>query len=290
MIEVNKKILKEVYKTRDLKKYFRKYDFGSSFILGGSDFYSSSPALSAMAALKSGLDRVRVIAPQRAANIIASFSPEFNAFPLKGKKFKKEHLSILLSMIKARKSVARNNFSLVIGKGLGRNQESQDLILDLISKVSTSLVIDADGIYALAENTKVLDQERVIITPHSYEFFVLTGEKVFEMEQNEKIEAVKKAAKKMKIVIVLKGQPDIISNGKEVALNKEGSPYMSVGGTGDVLAGICGALLARSEIDPFTAAQAATYLSGKAGELAAQNLKAGLTPLEVIKNIPKVYE
>ncbi len=288
MIETNEKLLKGIYKPRKKDQYFRKYDFGFCFIISGSEYYSDSPALSAMAALESGVDRVRVIAPRRAADIVASFSPELTAYPLEGKWLAERHLSVLLSMIQSAKSVSRGNFSVVIGKGLGRSQHSQDVILKTISKISVPMVLDGDAIHALAEKPSVIQDKKCIITPHSFEFFILTGKKVYGLSQEEKIKIVKEEAKKIGVTIILKGMPDIISNGEEVALNNTGSPYMSVGGTGDILAGICGSLLSRKKLDPFVVAQAAAFISGKAGELGADELKEGLTAMDVIKFIPKV--
>ena len=75
MIEVTKDILKKVYQPRPATMTVRKYDYGLLLVIGGSEFYSGSPALSSLAAFKAGVDMVRVIAPKRAADIVASFSP-----------------------------------------------------------------------------------------------------------------------------------------------------------------------------------------------------------------------
>ena len=83
MQEVTKNILKKIYKVRPPES--KKYDFGLLIVIGGSEFYSGSPALSAMAAFRAGVDMVRIIAPKRAADIIASFSPDLAAYPLEGK-------------------------------------------------------------------------------------------------------------------------------------------------------------------------------------------------------------
>jgi len=242
-----------------------------------------------MAALKSGVDRIRVIAPKRAADIVASFSPEMTAFPLEGKWFDKKHIGTLLTMVESGKAVSRGNISVVIGGGTGRSQQTQEAILEAMSKISVPMVVDADAIHALAEDPSVIKGKQCIITPHSSEFFVLTGKKVYNLSQAEKIKIVKEEAKRLGAVILLKDKPDIISDGKSVALNESGTPYMSVGGTGDVLAGICGALLARSQdFNPFLVAQAAIYISGQAGALAAKELKESLTPMDVINSISKV--
>jgi len=116
---------------------------------------------------------------------------------------------------------------------------------------------------------------------------VLTGVKVSDLTLEEKVKAVKRAAFEMNCTILLKGSVDVISDGNRTAINKTGNPYMTVGGTGDVLAGVCGALLAR-EVEPFTAACAAAFIVGRAGDVAAKEKKEGLLPSDVIDAIPKV--
>ncbi|XOB40704.1 MAG: NAD(P)H-hydrate dehydratase [Candidatus Nealsonbacteria bacterium] len=287
MIQVDKKILKDIFEERKKGVYRRKYDFGLLLVIGGSEFYSGSPALSAMAAFNSGVDMVNIIAPKRAADIIASFSPDMAAYPLEGKWLEKKHLATLISMTESAKTVSRGNTAVVIGGGTGRSKETQEVILEYLKRISIPAVIDADAIHALGKKPEIVSGRNFLITPHSYEFFVLTKREIYKLPYEEKIKAVKQEAERLQTTILLKEKPDIISNGKEVALNKSGSPYMSVGGTGDTLAGICGALLARG-IDSFVAAQAAAFINGKAGEMAAQKMKEGLLATEVIKAIPEV--
>ena len=285
MIEFNKNSLKNIYKERTAD--VKKYDFGLLLVIGGSEFYSGSPALSAMAAFKSGVDMVRIIAPKRAADIIASFSPTLAAYPLKGDYLTKEHLATLISMTESAKEVARGNTAVVIGGGMGRSEEVQEAILEYLSQVSVPVVIDADAIHALSKKPEIVSGKNFLITPHTYEFFVLTGKQIYQLTEEEKIKMVQDEASRLQTTILLKGPTDIISNGKEVALNRTGSPYMTKGGCGDTLAGICGALMARG-INPFEAAQAAAYINGKAGELAAQRKKEGLLATDLIEAISEV--
>lgn len=287
MIKVDKKVLDDIYKERKKGAYQRKYNFGLLIVIGGSEFYSGSPALSGMAAFKSGVDMVRIIAPKRAADIMASFSPDLATYPLEGKWLERKHLPTLISMTESASAVSRGNTAVVIGGGTGRSQETQDTILEYLEKVSVPVVIDADAIHALGKNPQLVAGRNFLITPHTYEFFVLTKREIYNLPYEEKVKAVKEEAAKLQTTILLKEKPDIISNGSEIALNEAGSPYMSVGGTGDVLAGICGALLARN-IDPFIAAQAAAFINGKAGEKTAQRIKESLTATEIIETIPEV--
>lgn len=286
MIKITKEILKSVFPERPKEKYFKKYDFGLLVVIGGSDFYSGSPALNALAAFRSGVGMVRVLAPKRAADIIASFSPNLAAYPLEGKWLTKKHLSTLIEMTQSAKIVSEGNTAVVIGGGMGRSKETQETILEYLEKIDVPVVIDADAIYALSKKPEIIAQKPYLFTPHPFEFFILTGKKVYQLPTEEQIKIVREEAERLKTVILLKGKPDLISDGKEIASNETGSPYMAVGGTGDVLAGICGALMAR-KINPFLAAQVGAYLNGRAGEIAAKKLKEGLTATDVIEAIPE---
>ncbi len=285
MLEVTKNILKDIYKPRPADA--KKYDFGLLLVIGGSEFYSGSPALSAMAAFKSGVDMVRIIAPKRAADIIASFSPNLAAYPLKGDWLTREHLATLLSMTESAKAVSYGKTAVVIGGGMGRTKETQETILEYLSRVQVPVVIDADAIHAVGGNLEVISGKNFLVTPHAYEFFVLTGKEVYKLPDEEKIKIVQEEAARMGATILLKGPTDIISDGKEIAIDKTGSPYMTVGGTGDTLAGIAGALLARG-VNLFEAACAATYINGVAGELAGKKLGESLTATDLIEAIPEV--
>jgi hydroxyethylthiazole kinase-like uncharacterized protein yjeF len=287
MIEVNKKILKEVYKPRPADA--KKYDFGLLLVIGGSEFYSGSPALSALAAFRAGVDMVKIIAPKRAADIIASFKPDLAAYPLKGDWLTKEHLSTLISMTESAKAVSHGKVAVVIGGGAGRTAETQETILEYLSEISVPAVIDADAIDALAKNPQIVSGKPFLITPHTYEFFLLTKKEVRNLPDEEKINLVKSEAERLNTTIMLKGKIDIISNGKEVALNRTGTPFMTKGGTGDTLAGIAGAILARGN-DIFTSAQAAAYINGMAGQMAASRLEDSMLATDLIEAISEVIK
>jgi len=287
MIEVTKDILKNIYKERPREA--RKYDYGLVLVIGGSEFYSGSPALSGLAAFRAGADMVRIIAPKRAADIIASFTPNLAAYPLNGERLTKEHLATLVSMTEAAKANARSKAAVVIGGGTGRTEETQKVIFEYLSQVFIPTVIDADAIHALSKNPAIVSGKPFLITPHTFEFFVLTGREVYKLSEEEKIKAVQEEAKRLQTTILLKGATDIISDGKEVALNRTGSAFMTVGGMGDTLAGIAGGLMARG-ISPFEAAQAAAYINGLAGELAGKKLGESLMATDLIDNISEIIK
>jgi ADP-dependent NAD(P)H-hydrate dehydratase / NAD(P)H-hydrate epimerase len=285
MQEINKDILKEIYQERPPQS--RKYDYGLMIVIGGSDFYSGSPALSALAGFRTGVDMVRIIAPQRPADIIASFSPILASYPLEGKRLSKEHLPTLLSMTESAKAVSRGNVSVILGGGIGRTEETQQVVLDYLSQISIPIIIDADAIYAVKERKELLAEKECVLTPHYYEFFSLTGKQIYEFSLEDKIRTVQEEALNLNATILLKGEVDIISDGQQTAISRVGSPYLTVGGCGDTLAGILGALVARKK-SFFTAACAAAYINSSAGLLAANELKDSVTAMDLIDRINKV--
>jgi len=275
--EIKPEILEKIYRPRKVAAH--KYDFGHLLVIGGSKLYSGSPALNALAAYRTGVDLVTVVAPQRAADIIATFAPDLITYPMAGDYFQASHLEEVLFLLEQKTAV-------VIGGGMGRGEETLEFIGSFLQRVELPVVVDADAIYAAAQFKDKLVGKSLIYTPHAHEFSVLTGrEPTPDFEQ--RVDTVEQAAVDLKAVILLKGSWDIVSDGTKVAANKTGNPLMTVGGTGDTLAGIVGSFLAQG-IDPFTAACAAAYLNGAAGDLAAEELGPALTASDLLDFIPEI--
>ena len=285
MQKTNKSILGQVYPVR--KSGSQKYDHGFMLVIGGGQYYIGSPALAGMAGFRVGVDMVRILAPQRAADIIAGFSPNLSTVGFKGALFNEEDLPLALTITKSAQSVSGNKTVVVIGGGLGRSEETKQTVLNYLEQTDVKIVIDADGIYALSKKPSIISGRGAVLTPHSHEFFVLTGKQVKGLALAEKIKIVQEQAAKLGAVILLTGEVDIISDGKQVVINETGSPFMSVGGTGDTLAGICGGLLGQG-VEPFLAAQAAVYINGRAGEEAGKKFGPGLLATDVIDCIPQI--
>jgi len=278
MKTVDKSLIKKIFKPRE--KWSHKGDFGSLLVIGGSKRYSGSPTFNALAAYRSGVDLVTIAAPRRAADIVASFSPDLITYPLEGDYLNESHLDDIFLL-------AQNSDAVAIGDGLERNEETLTTVKKILKGLTSPCVIDADAIHAVATDKKVL-RENFIVTPHSNEFYVLTGKKP-EPDEKKRITLVKEGASKMGCIIALKGHVDVISDGKKIMINKTGNPLMTKGGTGDTLTGICGALLAR-KVDPFEAACAACYINGSAGDLAAKKFGEGLMASDLINEIPNVIK
>jgi NAD(P)H-hydrate epimerase len=270
--------LKKIYPRRNF--WAHKGDFGYVLIVSGSEVYSGSPVFNAMAALRAGADLVNVVGHRRAMDIAAAFAPDIIT-RLLDSELSSKHVKKIIEL-------SKNFNSLIIGGGLKRSEETFKAVREIIKKVNLPMVIDAEAIRAVAKDKKILKGKNAIITPHSEEFRILTGEKV-KPEISDRKTKVKKWAKILGVTILLKGHIDVISDGKQVVLNKTGSPYMTKGGFGDTLAGICGALLAR-RIKPLAAAAAAAYINGRAGELAAKDYGESVLASDIFEFIPKVIK
>ena len=128
MRTITRNDVKKIYAPRPAES--RKYDYGLKLVIGGSESYTGAPSLAGLAGFRAGLDMVRVIAPQRAADVIASFSPILATYGFENSHLLKEHLALLISRTLAAKEVSRGNVSVVIGSGLGRTEETQDTIIE----------------------------------------------------------------------------------------------------------------------------------------------------------------
>lgn len=283
MQNVTKDIVKTLYPVRPAE--VKKYDYGLMVVIGGSDFYSGSPALVSLAGFKAGVDMVRVIAPKRAADIIASFSPILAAYPIPNSHIMQGDLATLLSLTQGAKEVSRGNVSVVIGGGMGRSPETLETALQYLSQLDIPAVVDGDAIHAVAKNLDILKGKQFLLTPNTFELTLLGGRDIRSLPQEDRIQEVQAVAQRLGTTLLVKVKTDIISDGTDILLNDTGSPYMSKGGAGDTLAGIAGALLARGA-GAMNAAAGAAYINGKAGELAAKRMKESLVATDIIDSIP----
>jgi NAD(P)H-hydrate epimerase len=246
-----------------------KGDSGRILVIGGGP-YTGAPALSALAALRAGADVVTVAAPKTAAKTISSFSPNLIVQELTADHLCPEDMSILVDQI-ARHDVV------VVGMGLGRHPETMAALAEIIP-LTKKIVIDAD---ALQPSLPL----KGIVTPHAGEFKRISGIPLVDLGYRERIEPLKGYAKGKGLVVLLKGKVDLISDGEVVRANTTGNPGMTVGGTGDVLAGVTAAFYARTTA--LRAATAAAFINGRAGDLVYSELDFGMVATDVIKKIPE---
>lgn len=258
-----------------------KGDFGRLLVIGGSEIYSGAPALVALAALRTGVDLVFVAAPERAANSIASFSPNLITIGLEGEHLNESGLDTLRAHIQRSTCVA-------LGPGLGTDSETVNAvtkILDVLRGLRKPALIDADAIKAMGK-TQGAAGFPVVVTPHAGEFQVLSG-RAPSADLRTRSEEARSLAATLKGTVLLKGHVDIISDGERVKLNRTGNPAMTVGGTGDVLSGVVAGLMAMGAPE-FQASVAGAFINGAAGDLAMVELGDHLAPSDLVHLIPKI--
>lgn len=255
---------------------------GKILVIGGSIRFTGAPALAGLAALAAGADLVYIVSPEPIRGIIASYSPELITLPCKGNYFSIEDIPDVLNYIDILKPHV-----ILIGPGLGDRPETieavKKILLELIKR-DKHVVVDADGLKAIKVGEQVFDN-KVVITPHRGEFKRITGKELTgDLDRDSEIVAY--YASKLKTVILLKAPIDIISNGIITRYNKTGNPYMSIGGTGDVLSGLTATFLAQTK-NPFVAACIASYVNGLAGDYLFKKNKK-VSPMNMIRVIPRI--
>ena len=259
-----------------------KGQFGTVLVVCGSKLYSGSAALAAVGAVRAGADLAVVAAIERAANVAANTLPDLITYPLGGSYLTSRHISEILKIAKLRKVN-----SMVIGCGLGNQRSTLTAIRKLIQKIRVPSVIDADALAAISKGEILLNDRPAVLTPHLGELARLLNRSSINDNMESRLAGAKEAAYKYKAVVLLKGPVDVITNGISTITNNTGTPFMTKGGTGDILSGILGAILARG-VDYMQAAHAAAYINGKAGEMASGKFGESLAASDLFKFIPEV--
>jgi NAD(P)H-hydrate epimerase len=192
------------------------------------------------------------------------------------------------SALEAAAAHCENAAAAVLGSGLGRDPGAASFLRDLAASVVSPVVIDADGLGALGGDLGLVAARRgpTVLTPHEGEMARLLGRDSADVAAH-RLEAAVKLAREAGAVAVLKGDDTIVTDGETVAINSLPAPGLATAGTGDVLAGVVGAFLARG-LEPFEAACAAVHCHSRAGRLAAAHLGSpdGVIAGDVVGAIP----
>jgi hydroxyethylthiazole kinase-like uncharacterized protein yjeF len=256
------------------KKGEHKGQNGKLLVIGGSEDYFGAPYLASKAASYL-VDLVYLAMPEYSARRISD--PDLILRPFEGRNFTKEDVEDVLALADAVDAV-------VIGPGLGLRPGTKDFVLEFLRRCEKPVVIDADALKAVAKDLKVLKGKKFVLTPHAGEFRILFGEKP-EESLEERAKLVMEKAKAVGGTILLKGAYDIISDGKTWKYNRTGNRGMTTGGTGDVLAGLVGALLALGN-PPLRAASVGALLNGLAGDMVKEEIGENFTALDVARKVP----
>jgi len=272
--------LSKIYPKR--AEWVHKGNYGSLLVIAGSKLYSGSATLASIAAVRAGCDLVTVVSPQRAADVAAHTLPDLITYPLRGDFLTGKHLDEILELAAMRKIN-----SVVIGCGLGRHALTLSAIRKLIAKFTIPMVLDADALIAISQKPEVVFGKQAILTPHAGELAALLGTGKVGADFDQRMTLAKQAATIYKSVVLLKGHTDIITDGNVAVTNNSGDPQMTKGGTGDTLAGICGALLSRG-VGLIESAHIGAFINGKAGEYAAGQLGESMVATDILSYISVV--
>ena len=243
-----------------------KGNFGNVAVIGGSQGMAGAPVLAARAALQCGAGRVYAVFPETVP-AYDSFHPEL--------------------MYRQAREFDNSTAILVAGPGFGRTQAARDLMGGILDS-ENALVLDADALNLIAENTELRQKtnrrnHETLMTPHPLEAARLLSATTAQV-QSDRLNAARRLAKEFNATVILKGSGTVIAapDGK-IVVNATGNPALATAGSGDVLAGICGALLAQ-KWPAWEAALGAVWMHGKAADdLVDQGIgPIGLTAGELI--------
>jgi NAD(P)H-hydrate epimerase len=264
-----------------------KGDYGRVLLLAGSRGMVGAAAMAGTAALRAGAGLVtigtpRSVYPILAAQVVCCTTrplPETPVGTLSDRGF-----SGILPWAESFDVVA-------LGPGLGLHPSTTRLVRHLVLKLPRPMVLDADGLNALAEDVAVLRRAPAprVLTPHPGEMARLAGLNVGQVQQLRKRVALR-FARENRVVLVLKGHRSIVTDGRRAFVNPTGNPGMATGGAGDVLTGTIAALIGQ-RLGPFEAAVLGAYVHGLSGDLAAKEIgEVGLIATDVLEFLPRAFQ
>ncbi|HEV7282734.1 MAG TPA: NAD(P)H-hydrate dehydratase [Pirellulaceae bacterium] len=278
-----------------------KGTYGRALLIGGSRGMSGSIALSGLSCLKSGAGLVTLAVPHRCLETVASFHPAYMTMPLPDDAngaLSKKALPKIHELLEAKDAAA-------VGPGLGQSADVQRIVQELFASAPCPLVIDADGLNALAKAGDALKPATHprILTPHPGEFARLEAALLDEAKEtgandaggaepdrDRQKAAAKLLASKLNSIVVLKGHRTFVTDGERTHENETGNPGMATGGTGDCLTGTLAALLGQ-KLAPFEAAVLGVHVHGLAGDLAAAACgQVGMTALDLAEHLPAAFK
>lgn len=248
------------------EKNSHKGEKGRVMIVAGSHLYYGAPIFTALAAERSGADLITLFLPEKHVETAKNYSLNLFLHAFVQHDLGLKDIGLIVDETK-------RNDVLIIGNGVGTDQDTKKAIIKILEEVAIPVVLDAEALFPEVLNIK--RKSEWVVTPHKGEF-----KRLFNAEPNE--ENVAKMSRQHDMTILLKSPIDIIGCKGEISLNNTGCPQMRVGGTGDALAGIVGSYISQG-LSLKDAAFSGAYYWGKCGEKIIEK-QTSLTTLEMIKS------
>ncbi|MGH2839206.1 MAG: NAD(P)H-hydrate dehydratase [Solirubrobacteraceae bacterium] len=262
-----------------------KFTSGHVAVAGGSRGLTGAPCLAADAAMRTGAGYVTAIVPESLEPIF-----ETRLLEVMTRGVADAAGGLQPSGAEAALEVAERAGALVLGPGAGRAEQTFEFVRDVAARAPVALLLDADGLNAHAGALARLAERRhpTILTPHAGELARLLDTTSEEVNAR-RLHSARTAAREAQAIVVLKGDDTIVAcPDGTVAVNDLSAPALATAGTGDVLSGVIGALLAK-RLDPFAAACAGVRRHAAAGRVAAEEIGAdGVIASDVIAALPRV--
>ncbi|NUM56006.1 MAG: NAD(P)H-hydrate dehydratase [Candidatus Hydrogenedentes bacterium] len=264
-----------------------KGTFGHALILAGSRGFTGAAKLAAEGAGRAGAGLVTIGIPQPLAPLVVPGLLEFMWLALPATRFDSFSTEASAPALAA----AESKQAVVLGPGISTHDETRRFVLEFVRQCKTPLVIDADGLNSISINPGVIATAAapVVVTPHPGEMARLAGITVEHVQRDRVVVATQFAARQ-KCVVVLKGHNTVIAgpDGK-CMVNPTGNVGMATGGTGDIVSGLIGGLMAQG-MSPMDAACAGTYVHGLAGDIAAKCAsQRGMIARDLLLAIPSAW-
>ncbi|WP_101911503.1 NAD(P)H-hydrate dehydratase [Marasmitruncus massiliensis] len=264
-----------------------KGDYGKLLNVAGSQNYMGAAILSSLAGMRTGAGYVTLASSGEVCRTALPELLECVMLPLKTT----DSGALSYESIPEILSVVQKSSAVLAGNGMGDSEDAQSIIFDLVRKTKCPLILDADGINAVSRNIDILKQAcgPVVLTPHLMELSRLTGAPL-EQLRRDALTVGRAFAREYQVTLVLKdAYTNTVSADGQVLINTTGNAGLAKAGSGDVLAGIIGALAAQG-ISPEIAAASGVWLHGAAGDMAARNYSQyGMLARDVIQALPQVF-
>ena len=266
---------RESYRNKLIKRkiYGHKGNYGRAVLVAGSIGCLGAARLATESCIRSGAGLTTLITSSEGRKLLSGSLVEGMLATFEDN----EKVKYLLSKADA----------VAFGPGIKEDEESMKLLEEIIIDSPSSIIIDAGGINLLSKNKKCLCavKDKVILTPHPGEMARLIGKDISYVEKN-RIECSRAFAKQYKCIVLLKGYNTVITDGKNVFINKTGNSKMASGGMGDTLTGIITALVAQGYSN-MDATLLGAYIHGLAAEYSARD-RYSIIARDLIESIPFV--